>query len=110
MQFDGAWRVTIATPLGKMTADLEIVTAGGVVRGRATQEDECVPFIDPVVDGDQLRWSQRVTKPLRLTLQFAVRIEEGRMTGTVRAGKLPASTLRGERIAATGVSGAVMRP
>lgn len=100
MTFDGTWRVAIATPLGKMVAELAIATEGGAVRGTATQGGESVPFLDPIREGARLTWSQRVTRPMSLLLHFDVTVEGDRMGGTVRAGRLPPSALTGERLGA----------
>lgn len=50
-----------------------------------------------VLDGDRLTWKQAITKPMRLNLAFAVRIDGDTLTGTSRAGRLPASKVTGER-------------
>jgi hypothetical protein len=99
MIFDGTWNITIATPIGKQSVVLEISTHDGNVRGTARQGEEVVPFIDPVVDGDRLTWTQDVTRPLRLRLKFDVTVDGATMTGTAKAGVLPASRLTGARIA-----------
>jgi hypothetical protein len=98
MTFEGTWNVTIATPIGKQSVVFEISTEGDKMCGTARQGSETVPFIDPVADGNRLTWTQHVTKPLRLTLKVDVTIEGATMTGTAKAGLLPASKLTGERI------------
>ncbi len=98
MSFEGTWNVVIATPIGKQSVVLDIVSHEGGVRGTARQGTEVVPFLDPVVDGQRMTWTQQVTKPMRLTLKFDVTVEGRRMTGTARAGLLPSSRLTGERI------------
>ncbi|WP_127580540.1 DJ-1/PfpI family protein [Paenibacillus koleovorans] len=96
--FDGIWDTTIATPVGKLAVQLHITTVDGVVQGKATQGDEVSPFLQPVLEGRTLRWSQRVTKPMRLNLAFEVNVDGDRMTGTAKAGILPASKLSGVRV------------
>jgi hypothetical protein len=101
MTIDGTWKVTILTPIGKQSVVFEISTQQGLVRGTATQGAETVEFVDPVIAGNRLTWSQRVTKPFHLELKFDVEVDgEGRtMMGTAKAGLLPASRLTGERVA-----------
>jgi hypothetical protein len=99
MIFDGTWNITIATPIGKQSVVLEISSHDGDVRGTARQGEEVVPFIDPVVDGDRLTWTQNVTRPMRLSLKFDVTVDGATMTGTAKAGFLPTSKLTGARIA-----------
>ncbi|GFZ95939.1 hypothetical protein GCM10008018_47930 [Paenibacillus marchantiophytorum] len=96
--FDGRWSTVIATPLGKMPVILSIETSNGQITGEAQQGSEVTAFQDPVRMGNQLSWSQRVTKPMRLNLKFEVTVEGDRMTGTAKAGLLPASRLVGERL------------
>ncbi|TYP73392.1 DJ-1/PfpI family protein [Paenibacillus methanolicus] len=96
--FDGEWEATIATPVGKMNVLFRIETALGVVRGTAAQGDEFSELIDPVLTGGTLRWSQRITKPMRLNLTFEARVDGDHMTGTAKAGVLPASKLSGRRV------------
>ncbi|MFB9326261.1 DJ-1/PfpI family protein [Paenibacillus aurantiacus] len=96
--FDGKWEVSIATPVGKMAVLFHIETAAGLVRGTATQGDERSEFIDPALDGRTLRWSQRITKPMRLNLTFEANVDGDQMTGTAKAGLLPASKLTGWRV------------
>ena len=98
MNVGGTWRVVVATPIGKQHVILEITTRDGRVEGTATQGQDVVPFIDPVVEGDRLKWTQNVTKPLRLTLKFDVSVTGDTMSGTAKAGPLPTSRLTGERI------------
>lgn len=97
-EFDGRWDVTIATPIGRQEVVFAIVSQDGAVRGVARGKHETVPFIDPVIGDGHLLWSQRVTKPLRLNLAFDVTVQGDEMTGTARAGRLPASKVWGTRI------------
>ncbi|MFS0724350.1 DJ-1/PfpI family protein [Paenibacillus sp. 1P07SE] len=96
--FDGDWETTIATPIGKMQVRLSIVAYNGVVHGKATQGNETVDFLDPVLLDDKLAWMLKITKPMRLNLKFEVAVEGDHMTGTAKAGMLPASKLTGRRI------------
>ncbi|SDN09844.1 DJ-1/PfpI family protein [Streptomyces wuyuanensis] len=80
----------------------------GALTGTAHGAGEEVPLGDVVLDGDRLTWSQAVTKPLRLNPAFTVRIDGDTLTGTSRAGRLPASKVTGVR--RTGRAGAEHRP
>lgn len=46
-----------------------------------------------------MRWRQRVSKPMRLNLDFDVTIAGDEMTGVSRAGRLPRTQVTGTRIA-----------
>ncbi|KIL39026.1 thiamine biosynthesis protein ThiJ [Gordoniibacillus kamchatkensis] len=95
---DGCWQTTIATPIGKMPVLLRISSNDGRIRGTATQGDEVVEFESPAWDGTRLTWTQRVKKPMRLNLKFEVTVQGGIMTGTAKAGLLPASKVEGRRV------------
>ena len=96
--FDGDWDTTIATPVGKLEVKLSISIRNGLVQGQATQGDETVEFINPLLQDNKLTWSLRVTKPMRLNLKFEVIVRGDDMIGFARAGILPASKLTGKRV------------
>jgi hypothetical protein len=91
------WSLTISTPIGRQSVTLVLTDGPGGLTGEARGRDETVPLHDLRRDGDRLSWSQRITRPMRLDLRFDVLVEGVRMTGTSRAGRLPASTVSGIR-------------
>ena len=95
--FAGQWDVTLDTPIGKMAVVFDITEDGGVVRGTARSDKETVDFLDAVADGNRLTWSQAVTTPMKLTLKFDVTVDGDTMTGTSKAGMIPASKVTGTR-------------
>lgn len=95
--FAGTWDVTIDTPIGAIEAHFDITEQDGSISGVGRTDKESVPFYDVVADGDQLTWLQDVTTPMKLTLKFAVSVDGDTMTGTSKAGFLPASKLQGTR-------------
>jgi hypothetical protein len=98
--FAGSWDVTIATPIGNLAVVFEITEQDGAVQGIARSEDETVDFLDPVADGNRLTWTQEVTTPMQLKLNFDVTVDGDTMTGTSKAGFIPASQLTGSRTSA----------
>ncbi|MCD1260416.1 DJ-1/PfpI family protein [Paenibacillus athensensis] len=96
--FDGSWQTTIFTPIGKQQVVLHIIARDGVLRGSAAQGDDIVAFVDPVITGNRMMWSQRVTKPMSLNLKFDVSVQGKRLSGTARAGLLPPSRVEGVRL------------
>jgi hypothetical protein len=95
--FGGTWDVTIDTPIGKMAVVFDIKEENGAISGTARSDKESVELLDPVADGHRLTWTQNVTTPMKLTLKFEVDVEGDAMTGTSKAGFLPASKLHGSR-------------
>lgn len=96
--FDGEWNTEVATPIGKLKIRLSITSSEGRIRGQATQGDEIVEFLNPALRDNKLIWSLRIRKPMRLHLKFEVDVDGDRITGTVKAGLLPASALTGMRV------------
>ncbi len=99
MSVAGVWNIIIATPIGTQSVVLELTESGGVVAGIATGGAESMPLIAPVLDGDRLTWTQSITKPLRLNLTFDVTVDGDTLSGTSKAGRLPASKVTGRRMA-----------
>ena len=95
--FAGTWDVTIDTLIGKMAVVFDISDEGGEVHGTASSDAETVDFLETVADGDRLTWTQMVTTPMKLTLEFEVNVDGNTMTGTAKAGPFPASPLHGNR-------------
>ncbi|WP_458122646.1 DJ-1/PfpI family protein [Paenibacillus sp. Z3-2] len=96
--FDGDWDTTLATPVGKLEVKLSISTRHDMIHGTATQGDETIGFMNPVLQDNKLGWSLRITKPMRLNLKFEVVVDGNHMVGIAKAGLLPASKLTGNRI------------
>lgn len=95
--FAGTWDVIIDTPIGKLVVVFDIAEEEGEIQGTARSDAEEVPFLNPVADGNRLTWTQNVTTPMKLTLKFEVDVDGDAMTGTSKAGFLPASKLHGTR-------------
>ena len=94
----GTWDAEISTPIGKQNVVFEVsVDAAGTLCGSATDKYGVVPLLDLVVDGARIVWIQHVTRPLRLTLQFNVEVDGDHLTGTAKAGVLPASRVVAQR-------------
>lgn len=97
MSVEGTWDLSVSTPIGKIKAVVELLRQDGVLTGVAHGTGEEVPLSDITLAGDRLTWKQTVTKPLRLNLAFALTISGDTLTGTSKAGRLPASKVTGRR-------------
>lgn len=97
MSVEGFWNVAIKTPLGTRRTVLELFTADGVLQGISRGEKEQLTLNELTQEGNQLSWSQNITKPMRMVLSFDVVIDGDEMTGTARGGPMPASTVSGSR-------------
>jgi hypothetical protein len=98
MTVEGTWDLAIATPIGTIAAVVELRREGGALIGTAHGAGEEVPLRELELSGDdRLTWKQAVTRPMRLNLTFAVTVDGDTLTGTSRAGRLPASKVTGSR-------------
>ncbi|KWT57197.1 hypothetical protein ADL21_36000 [Streptomyces albus subsp. albus] len=97
MSVEGTWDLSVSTPIGKIKAVAEFRREDGVLVGTAHGTGEEIPLSEVVLDGDRLTWKQSITKPMRLNLAFAVTVDGDTLTGTSKAGRLPASKVTGER-------------
>lgn len=97
MSVFGLWNLKIATPIGTQLVVLELNEANGKIEGFARGDKESVPLIEPELSGNHLTWRQSITKPMRLNLVFEVTIEGDSLSGTSKAGRLPASKVTGTR-------------
>ncbi|MET9863443.1 hypothetical protein ABZY93_29890 [Streptomyces smyrnaeus] len=101
MSVIGVWDLSVSTPVGKIKAVVELRHEQGVLSGTAHSGGEKVPLTEVALDGDRLAWKQAVTEPMRLNVTFDVTLDGHTMTGTCKAGRLPASRVTGRRRALT---------
>ncbi len=100
MDATGWWDVEVPTPLGRLRFDVHIRPDGRVTasyRGRPIP----VPAMQTVPEGDGLRvrWTQRLTIPVRMEIGLDALVVGDRLTGTAVAGSLPPMRLEGRRVA-----------
>ncbi|KGR91888.1 thiamine biosynthesis protein ThiJ [Ureibacillus massiliensis 4400831 = CIP 108448 = CCUG 49529] len=96
--FQGEWDTTISTPIGKLSVLINLTNIDGQIIGTAKQGGDIVTLDNLIIEGNQLKWSMKVSKPMRLNLKFNVSINGNNMIGEAKAGMLPASKLVGHRI------------
>lgn len=99
MSVAGTWDLTISTPIGRISPRMRVTEEGGELSGVVWSEgEEPDELVGLTLEGDLLTWRQAVTRPLRLNLVFALTVDGDRMTGTSKAGRLPASRVVARRV------------
>lgn len=98
----GTWNLALRTPIGTLHAEMTFSEREGVWTGAATDGDgQRTPLREirtrQTPDGEHVTWSQTVTRPMRLELDFEVTVAGERMTGYSRAGRLPRTAVLGTR-------------
>jgi len=98
----GQWALTMTTPIGRIQAEATFAASEYAITGTASGKGETVELRDIRTEpaeggGERVTWSQSITKPMRLNLDFDVVIEADEMRGHSRAGRLPRSAVIGRR-------------
>ena len=99
----GTWALTMATPIGRIEADATFTATDLAITGTAAGRGETVELVNIRSElteggGERVTWSQSITKPMRLNLDFEVVISGDEMRGYSRAGRLPRSAVTGRRL------------
>ncbi|WP_025088307.1 hypothetical protein [Mycobacteroides abscessus] len=97
MTIAGDWDVTIKTPIGSLAVQYSFSESSAGLTGTATLKSDVVELQDVSQSGNRLTWRQKVTKPMRLNLEFDVMVVGDEMSGHSRAGRLPRSAVTGTR-------------
>jgi carbon-monoxide dehydrogenase large subunit len=80
----GKWKVTIKTPLGDRSGVLELQVDGSKVTGSLSDGERHVQIMDGKINGNQLTWSAKLEKPMRLTFKFNAVVTADRISGSAR--------------------------
>lgn len=94
---DGKWNVTIKTPAGDKSGVLELKTEGATLTGSMSGPDHFSEISDGKINGNQLSWSAKINKPMRLSLKFTAIVEADRISGAAKY-LLGKATFTGTRI------------
>jgi hypothetical protein len=97
MSVDGNWKVTIKSPMGAMATRLTIKSKGNAFTGTQSGQGQSTDVIDGKVDGNTITWSNNITVPLKITLQYSGVVSDGEMSGKVKAGLMGSFTFSGVR-------------
>ena len=94
---DGMWKFVLSTPMGPQAFTGKLVTDGNVVSGTFyTNMDEA--SFTGTVNGNNLKWDLKVTKPMSITLKYDVQIQGDKLVGKVKMGIFGSAKLSGERM------------
>ena len=97
MSADGNWKITINTPMGARTMDVNIATSGDTFTGKVDSEMGSQE-VTGKVDGDTLTWNTDITNPMPMKLEFSATVAGDKMSGNVKLGMFGNASLTGERI------------
>ncbi len=84
MTAQGKWNVTIGTPVGEKTGVLDLIVDGKTLSGSLSDGEHFAAISHGKVDGNQLSWSAKITKPMRMTIKFTATVEADRIEGSAK--------------------------
>ncbi|UAK26305.1 hypothetical protein [Sphingomonas nostoxanthinifaciens] len=94
---DGKWECSVETPMGDQAFVLTVVTAGDRFSGSVSGAIGAKEIDDGDVDGDTIRWSMSVPKPMPVTLTCQATAEGDTISGKMKAGIFGSFALTGTR-------------
>ena len=97
MSVDGTWNLVIKSPMGDQTGVLAFKAEGDALTGTATTMGSTDPIAGGKVDGDTVTWSNKITSPFPMTLEFTGTLDGDSLSGTVKAGTFGTYPFTGAR-------------
>jgi len=94
----GKWHITINTPMGDKSGVLELKAVGTALTGSLSDDSYHIAITDGKIAGNQLSWSAKITKPMRMNFKFTATVDADRISGTAKYA-LGKATFRGTRTA-----------
>ena len=96
MGIDGAWKLVLATPMGPQPMVAHFEVSGDRVTGRL-EADQGSQAFSGTLSGDQVAWEMKVTRPMSITLKYALVFAGDSVTGKCKMGLFGTAKVRGER-------------
>jgi len=101
MSVDGSWKITVQTPMGPQDSTLNLTSDGGRLTGtQVAPNGGSAEIEDGSVNGDELAWNAKITKPFPLTISFSGTIDGDTISGKVKFGMMGSGTFAGAKVGA----------
>ncbi len=97
MSVDGNWNITVNSPMGAQPSTLELKAEGDVLTGMQSAQGATSAITGGKVDGDTVTWSNSITTPFPMTLEFTGKVEGDTLNGSVKAGAFGSFPFTGSR-------------
>ena len=94
---DGTWECKVSSPMGDQEFTLTVTSAGQSFTGTASGGIGSMD-VGGEVDGDELTWSMRVSKPMSVTLNCTATVSGDALAGKVSAGIFGKFDVAGVRV------------
>ena len=98
MTVDGDWHLTVDGPIGKQDVVIALHQEEDRLSGTVLNKSNnmTTEIFDGSVAGDQLTWKAKL-KQVAMTLTFTTTVQDGKMSGKMKAGLFGSFNVIGER-------------
>ena len=80
----GKWHITIKTPMGDKSGVLDLKADGTALTGSLSDDSHHIAITDGKVAGNQLSWSAKIAKPMRMNFKFTATVDADRISGIAK--------------------------
>jgi hypothetical protein len=80
----GKWQITIRTPMGDKSGVLDLRVEGTTLTGSLSDDSHHIAITDGRIAGNELSWSAKITKPMRMNFKFTATVDNDRISGVAR--------------------------
>ena len=79
----GKWNILLKSPVGDHSGVLELGLDGANLSGTISSDEHRIAFSGGKVDGNTLKWTAELKKPMALKFKFSATVEGDRISGSV---------------------------
>lgn len=97
MSVDGNWSIVVKSPMGDQPSTLSLKADGGALTGTQSAQGQSQPIANGKVDGMTVSWSNSITTPMPMTLEFTGTVDGDTLNGSVKAGAFGSFPFTGKR-------------
>ena len=97
MSVDGTWNLVVKSPMGDQPSTLTLKADGATLTGTASAQGNTNDIANGKVDGDNVSWSNSITTPFPMKLDFTGKLDGDTLNGSVKAGSFGSFPFTGVR-------------
>lgn len=98
MSIDGAWKITMQTPMGAQQATADLKAAGEELTGTFSGQQGSTEITDGKISGNDLSWKMEVPTPMgKMKLEATGKLDGDSISGSVKLGAFGTASFTGTR-------------
>src|ERR1700679_1523800 len=97
MSVAGNWNITVNSPTGAKPSTPPPKTDAAALTGLQSAQGNTADIANGKVDGDTVVWSNSITTPFPMTLEFTGKLDGDSLNGSVKAGAFGSFPFTGTR-------------